>query len=212
MTSLLPSRVSFPSFPRPACARLEFLRPPPAGRPLPRRVRCRPRPLGGASGPEAAAATVLPAGASPCSQSDGRRRRQRTSAHSPGELQGERSGRAAAGVRAAAAGAFRSGLPPPQAAPAPAGSRRPPAAPPRAARGPGHGAGRIRGSAELRRRRPSAQPARRRLALKMMKKKKFKFKVDFELEELSSVPFVNGVLFCKMRLLDGGSFTAESSR
>ncbi|XP_051021389.1 protein FAM102B [Acomys russatus] len=45
----------------------------------------------------------------------------------------------------------------------------------------------------------------------MMKKKKFKFKVDFELEELSSVPFVNGVLFCKMRLLDGGSFTAESS-
>ncbi|GAB5575315.1 protein FAM102B [Prionailurus iriomotensis] len=45
-----------------------------------------------------------------------------------------------------------------------------------------------------------------------MKKKKFKFKVDFELEELSSVPFVNGVLFCKMRLLDGGSFTAESPR
>ncbi|XP_064444797.1 EEIG family member 2 isoform X3 [Mirounga angustirostris] len=46
----------------------------------------------------------------------------------------------------------------------------------------------------------------------MMKKKKFKFKVDFELEELSSVPFVNGVLFCKMRLLDGGSFSAESPR
>uniref|UniRef100_A0A4X1TJA1 EEIG family member 2 n=1 Tax=Sus scrofa TaxID=9823 RepID=A0A4X1TJA1_PIG len=46
----------------------------------------------------------------------------------------------------------------------------------------------------------------------MMKKKKFKFKVDFGLEELSSVPFVNGVLFCKMRLLDGGSFTAESPR
>ncbi|KAL6467912.1 hypothetical protein MHYP_G00235890 [Metynnis hypsauchen] len=45
----------------------------------------------------------------------------------------------------------------------------------------------------------------------MMKKKKFKFKVDFELEELSSVPFVNGVLFCKVRLTDGG-FTGESSR
>uniref|UniRef100_A0A3P8WUW3 Family with sequence similarity 102 member Bb n=1 Tax=Cynoglossus semilaevis TaxID=244447 RepID=A0A3P8WUW3_CYNSE len=45
----------------------------------------------------------------------------------------------------------------------------------------------------------------------MMKKKKFKFKVDFELDELSSVPFVNGVLFCKVRLLDGG-FTEESSR
>ncbi|KAI4885453.1 hypothetical protein NFI96_014412 [Prochilodus magdalenae] len=45
----------------------------------------------------------------------------------------------------------------------------------------------------------------------MMKKKKFKFKVDFELEELSSVPYVNGVLFCKVRLTDGG-FTAESTR
>ncbi|XP_028283491.1 protein FAM102B-like [Parambassis ranga] len=45
----------------------------------------------------------------------------------------------------------------------------------------------------------------------LMKKKKFKFKVDFDLEELSSVPFVNGVLFCKVRLLDGG-FAAESSR
>lgn len=44
-----------------------------------------------------------------------------------------------------------------------------------------------------------------------MKKKKFKFRVDFELDELSSVPFVNGVLFCKVRLLDGG-FSEESSR
>ncbi|XP_030607529.1 protein FAM102B-like [Archocentrus centrarchus] len=45
----------------------------------------------------------------------------------------------------------------------------------------------------------------------LIKKKRFKFKVDFELEELSSVPFVNGVLFCKVRLLDGG-FAEESSR
>lgn len=45
----------------------------------------------------------------------------------------------------------------------------------------------------------------------LMKKKKFKFKVDFDLEELSSVPFVNGVLFCKVRLRDGG-FADESSR
>ncbi|XP_028823663.1 protein FAM102B-like [Denticeps clupeoides] len=45
----------------------------------------------------------------------------------------------------------------------------------------------------------------------MMKKKKFKFRVDFELDELSSVPVVNGVLFCKVRLLDGG-FSEESSR
>ncbi|XP_028666925.2 protein FAM102B [Erpetoichthys calabaricus] len=49
------------------------------------------------------------------------------------------------------------------------------------------------------------------MAFIMMKKKKFKFKVDFDLEELSSVPFVNGVLFCKVRLLDGG-FACESSR
>ncbi|KAM9762304.1 EEIG family member 2 isoform 1-T2 [Menidia menidia] len=47
--------------------------------------------------------------------------------------------------------------------------------------------------------------------LMMMKKKKFKFRVDFVLDELSSVPFVNGVLFCKVRLLDGG-FSEESSR
>ncbi|XP_028834321.1 protein FAM102B-like [Denticeps clupeoides] len=45
----------------------------------------------------------------------------------------------------------------------------------------------------------------------MMKKKRFKFRVDFALDELSSVPFVNGVLFCKVRLLDGG-FSEESSR
>ncbi|XP_061588127.1 EEIG family member 2-like isoform X2 [Cololabis saira] len=45
----------------------------------------------------------------------------------------------------------------------------------------------------------------------LAKKKKFKFKIDFDLEDLSSVPFVNGVLFCKVRLLDGG-FATESSR
>uniref|UniRef100_A0A3Q2UY76 Family with sequence similarity 102 member Bb n=1 Tax=Haplochromis burtoni TaxID=8153 RepID=A0A3Q2UY76_HAPBU len=41
----------------------------------------------------------------------------------------------------------------------------------------------------------------------MMKKKKFKFKVDFDLDELSSVPFVNGVLFCKE--LKGGKAYAK---
>ncbi|TDH05537.1 hypothetical protein EPR50_G00123240 [Perca flavescens] len=45
----------------------------------------------------------------------------------------------------------------------------------------------------------------------LIKKKRFKFKVHFDLDELSSVPFVNGVLFCKVRLLDGG-FAEESSR
>lgn len=46
----------------------------------------------------------------------------------------------------------------------------------------------------------------------LVKKKKFKFRVELELDELSSVPFVNGILFCKVRLLDGGSFSGESSR
>lgn len=45
----------------------------------------------------------------------------------------------------------------------------------------------------------------------LTKKKRFKFRVDFDLEELSSVPFVNGVIFCKVRLRDGG-FAEESSR
>ncbi|NXD12826.1 F102B protein, partial [Nothocercus nigrocapillus] len=59
--------------------------------------------------------------------------------------------------------------------------------------------------------RSPGQPAA--LAMMMMiKKKKFKFRVELELDELSSVPFVNGVLFCKVRLLDGGSFSGESSR
>ncbi|XP_069497971.1 EEIG family member 2 isoform X2 [Ambystoma mexicanum] len=57
-----------------------------------------------------------------------------------------------------------------------------------------------------------APPSPRLMAFMMMKKKKFKFRVDFQLDELSSVPFVNGILFCKIRLLDGGSFNVESSR
>ncbi|CAN9512724.1 unnamed protein product [Ophioblennius macclurei] len=43
------------------------------------------------------------------------------------------------------------------------------------------------------------------------KKKKFKFQTHVTLEELTAVPFVNGVLFCKLRLLDG-DFVATSSR
>ncbi|CAJ1071037.1 protein FAM102A [Xyrichtys novacula] len=46
----------------------------------------------------------------------------------------------------------------------------------------------------------------------LMKKKKFKFQVSFTLEELTAVPFVNGVLFCKIRLMDGGDFSNLSSR
>lgn len=46
----------------------------------------------------------------------------------------------------------------------------------------------------------------------MAKKKKFKFDVKFEVEELSYVPFVSGALFAKVRLLDGGSFTECTNR
>ncbi|KAL5011418.1 hypothetical protein ScPMuIL_009969 [Solemya velum] len=46
----------------------------------------------------------------------------------------------------------------------------------------------------------------------MMKKKRYKFMVNFELEELSSVPFVSGILFAKLRLVDGGHFTELSGR
>ncbi|XP_026544931.1 protein FAM102A [Notechis scutatus] len=45
----------------------------------------------------------------------------------------------------------------------------------------------------------------------LMKKKKFKFQISFTLEELTAVPFVNGMLFCKIRLLDGGDFVTLSS-
>ncbi|KAK5620974.1 hypothetical protein CRENBAI_016219 [Crenichthys baileyi] len=44
-----------------------------------------------------------------------------------------------------------------------------------------------------------------------VKKKKFKFQTQLTLEELTAVPFVNGVLFCKLRLQDG-DFVATSSR
>ncbi|XP_051969498.1 protein FAM102A-like isoform X5 [Xyrauchen texanus] len=43
-------------------------------------------------------------------------------------------------------------------------------------------------------------------------KKKFKFQTHFTLEELTAVPFINGMLFCKFRLLDGGDFSISSSR
>ncbi|XP_054270876.1 early estrogen-induced gene 1 protein isoform X1 [Macrosteles quadrilineatus] len=46
----------------------------------------------------------------------------------------------------------------------------------------------------------------------MMKKKKYKFAVDVCIDELTAVPFVSAVLFAKVRLLDGGSFSEASSR
>jgi hypothetical protein len=46
----------------------------------------------------------------------------------------------------------------------------------------------------------------------MMKKKKYKFTVELCLEEITAVTFLNGVLFAKVRLLDGGNFVETSSR
>jgi hypothetical protein len=45
----------------------------------------------------------------------------------------------------------------------------------------------------------------------MMKKKKYKFDVELNLEEMIEVPFLNAVLFAKIRLLDGG-FQDTSNR
>jgi len=45
-----------------------------------------------------------------------------------------------------------------------------------------------------------------------MKKKKFKFDVNLSIEELSSIPYVTGVLFCKSRLLSGGDFSSHTPR
>uniref|UniRef100_A0A3P9HXW3 C2 NT-type domain-containing protein n=1 Tax=Oryzias latipes TaxID=8090 RepID=A0A3P9HXW3_ORYLA len=43
-------------------------------------------------------------------------------------------------------------------------------------------------------------------------KKKFKFQVSLTLQELTAVPFVNGMQFCKIRLMDGGDLSVCSSR
>lgn len=45
-----------------------------------------------------------------------------------------------------------------------------------------------------------------------MKKKKFLFGVQLEVQELSSIPFLNGVVFCKVRQLHGGHFGSLTSR
>lgn len=45
-----------------------------------------------------------------------------------------------------------------------------------------------------------------------MKKKKFKFDVTLSIEELNSIPYVTGVLFCKARLLSGGDFSSHTQR
>jgi hypothetical protein len=46
----------------------------------------------------------------------------------------------------------------------------------------------------------------------VLKKKRYKFQVDLCLEELSEVSYSRGVMFAKIRQLDGGSFTDVSKR
>ena len=45
-----------------------------------------------------------------------------------------------------------------------------------------------------------------------MTKRKFKFKVILIIEELNAVPFVTDVLFCKVRLRNGGTYTGSTNR
>ncbi|XP_051899939.1 protein FAM102A-like isoform X2 [Pristis pectinata] len=46
----------------------------------------------------------------------------------------------------------------------------------------------------------------------LTKRKKFKFLVRLTVVNLSAVPFVNGILFCKIRLLQGGGFSELTTR
>lgn len=46
----------------------------------------------------------------------------------------------------------------------------------------------------------------------IMKKRKYKFSVTLNVEELSSVPVLNSVLFVKCRLLEGGTFADVTDR
>ena len=46
----------------------------------------------------------------------------------------------------------------------------------------------------------------------MVVRKKYTFAVKLTLEELSSVPYINGLLYAKIRLIDGGSFVTTSTR
>lgn len=46
----------------------------------------------------------------------------------------------------------------------------------------------------------------------MLKKKRYKFQTDLCLEELSEVSYSKGIIFAKVRQLDGGSFIDMSKR
>jgi len=44
------------------------------------------------------------------------------------------------------------------------------------------------------------------------RKKKYKFSVRLELDGMSNVPFINGLLYAKVRLLDGGHYVQSTKR
>uniref|UniRef100_A0A5S6QY23 C2 NT-type domain-containing protein n=1 Tax=Trichuris muris TaxID=70415 RepID=A0A5S6QY23_TRIMR len=46
----------------------------------------------------------------------------------------------------------------------------------------------------------------------MLRKKRFKFQVDMLLADMCNVPFVNAILYSKIRLLDGGNFCDHTNR
>ncbi len=50
------------------------------------------------------------------------------------------------------------------------------------------------------------------MSLFALKKKRYRFNVDLCLEELSEVSYAKGVLFAKIRQVNGGSFTDVSKR
>lgn len=50
------------------------------------------------------------------------------------------------------------------------------------------------------------------MSMMLLKKKKYRFLVDCTVEELTAVPYLNAILFAKLRLLDGGNFSEESPR
>lgn len=45
-----------------------------------------------------------------------------------------------------------------------------------------------------------------------IRKRKVKFTIQLTIQELLSVPYLNGVLFCKVRLCDGGHYVSYSSK
>lgn len=49
-------------------------------------------------------------------------------------------------------------------------------------------------------------------SLNPIRKRKVKFAIQLTIQELLSVPYLNGVLFCKVRLCDGGHYVSYSSK